>query len=364
MDLTARLAAAATRRVAVLVAEVPGWGRTRCAVERELRERGWRRASSPADADVLLVCGVPGDALADAVDAVWDQLPGPRARLSVTTPDDVPAALDTAAAHLRDGAAQSTDAAARPAAFPEEHDDSEDSDDEGGSDEGGSDGDMDMDDSDGDMDMDMPMPGGIPLAGQGSDRDGLDLDELHVPLGPVLPDWPAGLVLRCTLQGDLVTAAAVDVLGPAGEVPPAGDLVHGTPADCCDRAARLLAVAGWDDAATAVARVRDALLDAPEAPAGRRDLARLTRRVRRSPALRWTLRGAGRTADGGDAHTRLLALLDGARAGLADAPPPVRGTPVSGLADEVAGRDLADVHLLVASLDLDPVALAHAGPPS
>ena len=66
------------------------------------------------------------------------------------------------------------------------------------------------DDSDmsGDMNMDMDMsPSGIPLAEGGDDRDGLEMDVLHLPLGPVLPHWPAGVVLRCTLQGDVVVAA-------------------------------------------------------------------------------------------------------------------------------------------------------------
>ena len=39
----------------------------------------------------------------------------------------------------------------------------------------------------------MEMPGGLPMAGQGEDRDGLTLDRLHVPLGPLLSDWPTGL---------------------------------------------------------------------------------------------------------------------------------------------------------------------------
>jgi hypothetical protein len=104
---------------------VPGWGRARCALGRELRERGWRRASSPADADVLLDC-----------------------------------------AHLRDDA-QRADAAARTTAFPR---------DDGASPE-----------SDDPADRDMPMPGGVPLAREGKARDGLDLDDRHVPLGPGLP---------------------------------------------------------------------------------------------------------------------------------------------------------------------------------
>ncbi|GAB2877798.1 hypothetical protein GCM10022245_11220 [Streptomyces mayteni] len=36
------------------------------------------------------------------------------------------------------------------------------------------------------------MVAGIPLAERGDDRDGLRLDVLRLPLGPVLLDWPAG----------------------------------------------------------------------------------------------------------------------------------------------------------------------------
>src|SRR5699024_5964325 len=59
--------------------------------------------------------------------------------------------------------------------------------------------------------MDMA-PGGIPLAQGGEDRDGLEMDVLHLALGPVLPFWPAGLVLRCSLQGDVVVDAEAAVI--------------------------------------------------------------------------------------------------------------------------------------------------------
>src|SRR5260370_2487867 len=74
-------------------------------------------------------------------------------------------------------------------------------------------GGMDM----GGMDMGgMGMPAGLPMAGRGADRDGLRLDQLHVPLGPVLPDWPAGLVVHLALQGDVVQHAEAQALGLGG----------------------------------------------------------------------------------------------------------------------------------------------------
>jgi hypothetical protein len=54
--------------------------------------------------------------------------------------------------------------------------------------------------------VDMGMPGGLPMAERGEDRDRLKLDRLHVPLGPVLPDWPAGLLVRLVVVPVLLAA--------------------------------------------------------------------------------------------------------------------------------------------------------------
>ncbi|WP_222195092.1 hypothetical protein [Modestobacter italicus] len=404
MGLITRLAA---RRTAVLVAEVPGWGYTRCTLEQRVRSRGWRLADSPADADLLVVCGEPGPRFAAAVELVWAQLPGPRSRVQALDPADVAAALDAAAGQLADEATQRQDAQDRPAgpaqgvpatdtsvgtddapgdggadadARPpawddphpgavhegeqghhdtdptQEHGDMDHGDmdhgdmDHGDMDHGDMDhGDMDHGDMDhGDMDhgdMDMPMPGGIPLAGGGGadqlpDPDQLDLDVLHVPLGPVLPHWPAGLLLHTTLQGELVVAARAEVL-EAARTPPAGGSLHGTTAGRWDAAATLLAVAGWSDAATAAVRLRDAALTGP---VPEREAQRLARRVRRSRLLRWSLRGVGVLPEG-DAADRLGHWLSGS----------AHGAPITltELADLVTGLDLATVRLVVASLDLD-----------
>ncbi|MGY1841631.1 MULTISPECIES: hypothetical protein [unclassified Modestobacter] len=432
MGLITRLA---VRRAAALVVEVPGWSTSRCAVERELRARGWRMAVSPADADALVLCGRPGARLAAAVDHAWTQLPGPRARVSVASPDGAAAALDRVAADLADDAAQRRDAADRPGEPPQgagatdavdddhrddggEDDDTvhghadddetgeppafddpgpqDDGDDDPGADSDfhpGDHGDMDHGDSDshpgdhgqmdhgdsgvgdmdhGDMDhggmdhggmdhggmdhggmdhggmdhggMDMPMPGGIMLAGSGDedqlpDPDGLDLDVLHVPLGPVLAHWPVGLLLHTTLQGELIVGARAEVLEPGA--PPPGDDLHGSPAGRWDAVATLLALAGWADAAATAARLRDAALAGalPQA-----DAERLARRVRRSRLLRAALRGLGRLPEG-DAHDRLLHWLDGHA--------PQRAITTDEVADLVTGLDLASARLVVASLDLD-----------
>ncbi len=56
------------------------------------RARGWALAASPADADLLVVCGRPDDALAEPVATAFGQLPGPRARVDWPAPTSTPGA--------------------------------------------------------------------------------------------------------------------------------------------------------------------------------------------------------------------------------------------------------------------------------
>ena len=375
MDLTRRWARMAVGRASVLVAEVPGWAAPRLEVERAVRRRGWRLALSPADADVFLTCGAPGPRLREALDHVWTQLPGPRARADLTSAAEVDAALDGVAAALLDADAQRRDAAARPGE-PDTGPAAETGEGDGGDHEGMDDGDDDADEGGGtdhgDMDMEMDMPGGIPLAGGGGeDRDGLDLDVLHVPLGPVLPSWPAGLVLHCTLAGDVVTEARPEVLGAAGDAESGEPLPAAV--DRLDRAVAVLALAGWDAAALAFARLRDDPMTVTDPRSRLPLLDRWGRRVRRSRMLRWSLGGVGRLGGdecrrhgvdprlAGDAHDRLLALLDEARAALEGGTAEPTRTPVDVLADVVPGHELGAVRLLVAGLDLDTGARVPAG---
>lgn len=205
--------------------------------------------------------------------------------------------------------------------------------------------------------MDMS-PGGIPLAAGGEDRDGLEMDVLHVRLGPVLPHWPAGLVLRCSLQGDVIVEARAELLDAPGREEHRGP----GPARRLDSVASLLALAGWDDAAAEARRVRDTALDTGDAPG----LARLRRRVRRSWTLRWSLRGLRPLAEvdlhhhglpsglAGDAHDRLLRLLDD---------PEDAGTTLSTdhVAHLVSGLDLATARVVLAGLDVQQLRAGHAG---
>lgn len=400
----ARLAATATH---VLIVEVPGWGETRMLLEAELNRRGWTSALSPADADLLAICGIPGEELGAVCDRVWDQLPGPRTRVNITASARISASLDAAVADLVDDAHQRHDAASRSrSSVPEDtppdavgHDehgaheaapadaDLEDSGaDEAGMDHGGMDhGGMDH----GGMDhenMEM-LVHGIPLAGGGDDRDGLEMDVLTVPLGPVLLHWPAGLVVECVLQGDVIVSADVRILAAASAPTelktPMAEAPRRRLIRLCDQAVQLLALAGWGSAARSACRLRDAaaggVVIADQAGA----LDRLRRRVERSVVLRWSLKGltvdvaSGGTdalavsgnEPSGDLRLRLIGWLREAT-DLADTGQ-FRVQPLTGaqeaqesqnrlaaLPELLRGTDLATARLLVAGLGLDTAAVA------
>ncbi|WP_372493782.1 hypothetical protein [Micromonospora alfalfae] len=500
MGLNKTWAELVARHAHVLLIEVPGHWLTRAAVERHILDRGWHLAQSPADADVLAVCGAPGPELSEVANRLWSQLPGPRIRVDVDSPDTARTALDAAEAGLRDSDRQQTDSLdrradrgaearhedhpaehrgahgqhaedrgnepathwvdlARPqdarrhgggeqrtvteqgrhagegqldaSAHPQhhggagqprqgpgeqggqvgghgdndavgqaghdamghgshrpQHDDgrSTESDDDHHTPQRGHHGkghggghDMAHDAvgggehtghagmGHGAMDM---APAGIPLASGAEDRDGLELDVLHARLGPVLAHWPSGLVLRCTLQGDVIVDAEARLIDAGPSAPnPRISSRHLFVARRCDNAAGLLALAGFDDAASHARRVRDAVLKAGGTAHASRQLYRLRRMVRRSWLLRWSLRRVGPLTERdlarwhlpehlrGDVRDRLLSMLDRAAQGLAQADgqsthdqPAVL---IEAVADLVRGWDLAAARLIVASLDLE-----------
>lgn len=375
MGLTDRLASFAVRGAHVLVVEVPGSWQVRAVVERAALDRGWDLASAPAGADVLVVCGRPGPDLADALARVWAQLPGPRVRITVGTATEAVGALDTAARQLADTASQREDARSR-RTTPEVSTASRDLGHHahmGHQMEMGHQTQMDMGDH---MEMNMGdhlqmgghmgmgmAPGGIALAGGSADRDGLEMDVLHLRFGPVTRYWPPGLILRCTLHGDVIAHAEVDLLDtPAARAQGGVDSPGLLSARWCDHLTTVLALAGWTDASGRVRRVRDSLL-AEQDERAVQELSRLAGRIKRSRVLRWALRDLGvLTAEearrfplgqAGDAWDRLKAVLDRAERA---APP---GTAPSGdafalLPRLVEGLDLATARLVVASLCLDP----------
>ncbi len=353
-DLVARLA---VRRCHVLVVEMPGGTLVRMEVERELARRGWVEALSPADADILCSCGVASPGFSDPMERVWEQLPGPRARTSITTVDDVHEALTLCADELSEPEAQAAAASERhhKAAKPEP-----------GTDHNSMNhGDMDHGSMD-HGDMDMPMPDGIALAGQGEDRDGLDLDELHLPLGPVLPLWPAGLVLGCTIQGDIVTTAKAELLAGPGQPEPASSDARAAVVHQTDLAARLLRLGASQSAAERMLGIRNAALAGAALNECRDLLTVELSRLKKSYLLRRSLSGVGAVdADslnpeaGTDAWDRLVGMLENA-ARAADGQPRAGGPQLSWpvhaaqLEELVAGQELGRVRLIVASLDLTP----------
>lgn len=195
---------------------------------------------------------------------------------------------------------------------------------------------------------DMSLPGGLSMADLAEDRDGLALDLLHLPLGPALPDWPAGLVVDVEMQGDVIVSAAPRVLdaGTPGATAPT-ELATAT--RDLDALARVLAVAGWPGPAARARDARDRMRAGK--PAG--DLAGLVRAVRRSRVLRLMLRrletGAG--VDVAQLLADRLARIE-ARAGGAVLDEPVR-TDVADLGPHLAGAELASARLVVAALDPD-----------
>ncbi|GAA0958280.1 hypothetical protein [Actinocorallia libanotica] len=382
MGVISRLARFAAVRPPVFVVTAPGGTAVRLAVEAVLRERGWRSVASPAACSVLVVCGRPGPDLEQAIDRVWNEVPPPRARIRAVAPEreHLLPLLEQAEHELADLRRHRVLRAEENLAeeqgghqeFGHEHHDGH-----GKSGHGHHGGKV----------------AGLDMAGQGADRDGLKLDVLHVQLGPVLADWPTGLVVRTEMQGDVVQRAEVETCAGVGggsfwtepwaaardgEPVARGAAERRRAARCLDTLGRLLSVAGWPRAAGQARWLRDDLLadHPPERLAPR--FAQLSDSVLRSRTLRWMLRDLGPIDAAsallvGDAADRLYALLVEARTAmdLLGDPTPLdpadeaRGVPgavpVSLLPGLLAGADLGAARLIVASLDPDldrPAAVA------
>ncbi len=350
MDLTARLLRFTAVRPHVFVVPAVGGTAARLAVEAEVARRGWPKAGSPADTDLLIVAGTPGPRLAEIVDAVWQQVPAPRVRADVPTSPTAAAELDRAAAALADASQQRPPAPRRaPSATVAPSGNSVDPVDGGDQGPGGG-------HHAGHHGAGMDMPGGLPMADLGADRDGLTLDQLHVGLGPALPDWPAGLVVHVLLQGDVVQQARIEVLDP-GTGSSFWDGVHPAAREL-DSLGRLFAVIGWDDVAARARRLRDELLAGTPAEQLMARTAQLVRQVRRSRTLRWLTRAVPLGAL--DVLARLQQRVEAVTASLAAPPPgaataeahpPVPGAVGSGWASQLVGAELAAVRLIVAAVD-------------
>ncbi|WP_219420380.1 hypothetical protein [Pseudonocardia nigra] len=197
----------------------------------------------------------------------------------------------------------------------------------------------------------MEMPGGLPMADLGEDRDGLMLDRLHVPLGPVLPDWPPGLVVRVVLQGDVIQEAEVEVLDAPAASPfwlePGWAVVREL-----DALARFLSVAGWADEAARARRIRDDLMAGMPVEQKAPSVMTLVGRVRRSRTLRWLVRRIG--AGDVDVAVRLERRLAAVQAAVTGPrAPDVPRAAVDDLPDLLVGTEFAAARLIVAVLDPD-----------
>ncbi|KZS76545.1 hypothetical protein A4G29_03200 [Mycobacterium kansasii] len=389
MGLTQRLARCAARRAHVLIVDAPGFWVVRAEAEHRLRVRGWCVATSPADADVLAVCGTPGPELNEAIDRVWDQMPGPRVRVELPDPEAVASALHRAAMQLAEVDRHRQDARER-AQSPElsgnqhgttnhgehghmdhsahQHHENTDHGATNHGEHGHRDHSAHQHMHHGAMDM---APAGIALAKGGDDRDGLEMDVLHLRLGPVLRYWPVGLVVRCSLQGDVLTQAEAWVVDKevGGHVPPPGPRSH-VAARHCDHVVDLLALAAWPGAAAIARTTRDELLSDADARHAASLLNTLHGKLRRSRTLRWSLRDIASltpedcktlelpTALAGDCYDRLLAQVDMARHALANTTDPsgvatAATSVLDALPHLVSGLDIGAARLVIASLGID-----------
>lgn len=409
MDMSRLLLRVAASRPHVLLAVTPGGTAVRLEAERQLRGLGWPLVATPADADVLLVAGPWTADLTGPLEETIRAMPAPRVRAQVGRPAEVSAVLQGARHRLATFEPRDTGDIATPERrqhwLPSDSDagDGDERSHSGGPDDQAGHDTPDTGHANHDMDA-MRMPAGLPMADRGEDRDGLRLDRLHVTLGPLLADWPAGLVMRVTLQGDVIQQAHVEMLagadsGGAWWTTPWRDATHGVlvttghAARWCaaahlDSLGRFLAVAGWPDAVVAARRLRDELLLGVPAGALRTRAARFARRVSGSWTLRWSSRGLGflpravagsvgvsgpaLRADGDvvDRYRQWLAEIIETIGRIEDASP-LRGTdaegprgrldtahrPSAGLLEVlprlVVGAELAAARLIVASLDPD-----------
>ncbi|MFF0687148.1 hypothetical protein ACFYUG_13675 [Streptomyces albogriseolus] len=419
MDLTGLTLRVAAARPHVLLAAVPGGTAVRLAAERLLRARDWPRASTPAQADLLFVAGPDLPELRTPLERLWRDMPAPRARVHARTADEVEDALNAGRALLGPPAVRSASAAPpADAGGHREGDHGARERHEGDDQTPGHDGHGDHrghGGHGGHSGGQTEMPGGLPMAGQGADRDGLTLDQLHLPLGPFLADWPAGLTVRLVLQGDVVQRVDVDeparpfddaaaeafwvhpwLRAASGEPVPVGEAVRRRAAAHLDSLGRLLAVAGWPAEAVRARRLRDDLLyGAPRAAVAPR-LERFTRRVGGSRTLAWLTRGIGvvtaqkaREAGvggpaaraGGDVTSRYrqwladirrdlprledpapldVAVEDSPRGPWSAEHPPSAAL-IALLPRLLEGAELAAARLVVASLDPDPDELVSRG---
>lgn len=387
MDVRHQLRRAGFARPRVFLLTWPGARGTRLSVELQCRRTGWPLVDTPADADLLIIAtpdGSRSSARRALEERIWSAMPEPRHRVLVSRGVDIAAAL--AAGHQRllqpgglldrsrddsgpsAGSEQANGAGHAP---PQQQHGTHG--DHGGDaaahgtalmrlgsanghhmapDGGPEDGGM----------QDMLMPAGLPLASEADDRDGLRLDVVHVSLGPALRLWPEGLQVELALQGDVAASVSARVWAGEGDADPVSPRVA-----ALDAVARLLVLAGADRAGELAAQFRDQLFTG-EQHVAEAELAALRDSVTRAWLLRSILRRVPvldpRTGISHHVWTALGCWLDAAaaeRGTAADLPSWMR-PPVSALTAMLQGRELAEVRLIVAALDLPLYSIAAPDP--
>ncbi|MGI9034317.1 MAG: hypothetical protein ACR2HY_11775 [Acidimicrobiales bacterium] len=145
-------------------------------------------------------------------------------------------------------------------------------------------------------------PYGRPLTGRAPDRDGLQLDQVSLTVGPFFAAFPVGLVLHVKLQGDVLQEVAVEANPFARAVGPPDDVFRRAlrhPVPIADlELARARHHLGWLSDALRIqglgALGRNALAVAERLGPGDGDaVAALVAAVRRSGVLRWSVGPVG-----------------------------------------------------------------------
>ncbi|MDD7942697.1 hypothetical protein PHK61_30215 [Actinomycetospora lutea] len=299
-----------------------------------------------------MVVGRPGPELDPVIDGVWAAVPVPRSRAQITGEDEIASALEAAVRTLSDLTAQH--ALALRDGLPTAHTDTSPGEQDQHAD--GHDEQTGHDEHSGShhhQEGGMELPGGLAMADLGEDRDGLVLDQLHVALGPVLPEWPSGLVVDVVLQGDVIQEARSRFLDLDLDDRDAPECLPDA-ARALDSAARVLALVGWDGPAARARGLRDALLfDRVDGSRVLEEVDDLRRRVRRSRLLRWMLRSAeaGRSEVLETLHDKLLSARC-AVAGAGGAAPVAVDLPA--LDSRLVGAEFAAARLIVAVADPQP----------
>jgi Ni,Fe-hydrogenase III large subunit len=193
---------AARRRLAAFVAPDRA---VALALGVDLEAAGLHLVATPRHADVLVLVGPIPPGLESAIALTYAQMPRPRARLPVAagaTQAEVQAAVARLSSLFADGA------------WPEQASERSSMDHStmdhvgGGHDMSGMAMDMDM------QHMDMSGGGFMSMVMMTQDlprsADGLPMEWLEVPFGPLFPGLPGGLGLMLTLDGDTVAAARVE----------------------------------------------------------------------------------------------------------------------------------------------------------